>query len=339
MFGTLRYGLAMLVAFGHLYAVFQGQLNWTGNYAILSFYTLSGYLMTLVLQQTYGFSVDGLGRYALNRTLRIYPPYWAALLLSVLVVTEFPEACRAIGARLRLPPDAAGWTKNIAIFGLFPPQPSRLVPPAWSLDVELTFYVLMGLLLSRSRAIVAIWLLSSLAYLGYATAEGWTFYDTWMLPQGSSVAFALGASVYFLRTRRVPVWLVVLAGACFAGNVFFAAALWGNPRAYGVYVSVLTSFVLIWGLSGISTPALPSRLVRADRLLGDLAYPIFLCHFQVGALMAHFLFNDARPPGPALFLAALPGIHLIALALHYGVEWPVASVRDRVRAPSGGSRG
>jgi peptidoglycan/LPS O-acetylase OafA/YrhL len=159
----------------------------------------------------------------------------------------------------------------------------------------------------------------------------WSFYDTWMLPRGSSVAFALGASVYLLRGWRVPGWLVLLAGATFAGNVLLAPTLWSTRLGHGVHVSVATSFVLIWGLARFSAARVPAWLAATDRLLGDLAYPIFLCHFQVGAVMAHYLFHDARPAGLALFLTALPAIHLVALALHYGVERPVARMRERVR--------
>lgn len=48
MFGTLRFVLALLVAVGHL----AGRPFW-GIAAVLTFFTLSGYLMTKITQERY----------------------------------------------------------------------------------------------------------------------------------------------------------------------------------------------------------------------------------------------------------------------------------------------
>jgi len=81
MFGVYRTVLALAVAAAHL-----GGLPTGAHYAVFGFFILSGYLMTLVLHQTYGYSKAGFLKYALNRALRIFPPYWAALILSALLV-------------------------------------------------------------------------------------------------------------------------------------------------------------------------------------------------------------------------------------------------------------
>ena len=54
MFGTLRFVLAVLVVVGHLYRPI-----WIGAFAVSGFYTVSGYLMCLVLNERYGFSLRG----------------------------------------------------------------------------------------------------------------------------------------------------------------------------------------------------------------------------------------------------------------------------------------
>jgi peptidoglycan/LPS O-acetylase OafA/YrhL len=43
--------------------------------AVFAFYTLSGYLMTRVLNERYGFTAAGTAAFALNRVLRLWPVY------------------------------------------------------------------------------------------------------------------------------------------------------------------------------------------------------------------------------------------------------------------------
>jgi peptidoglycan/LPS O-acetylase OafA/YrhL len=63
-----RYILATIVAETHLWSLGPA---WTGHIAVFAFYTLSGYLMTRVLHERYGFSVRGIVAFLLNRVLRI----------------------------------------------------------------------------------------------------------------------------------------------------------------------------------------------------------------------------------------------------------------------------
>jgi len=60
MFGTLRYLLAMMVVASH-FLPYEADAEPFGRYAVVIFFVLSGYLMTRVLHETYGFSNDGLG--------------------------------------------------------------------------------------------------------------------------------------------------------------------------------------------------------------------------------------------------------------------------------------
>ena len=73
--GSWRFFLAFLVVISHLW---KDMIGGPAAYAVWGFYVLSGYLMTLVLNEKYGPSINGLKRYAYNRFLRIYPLYWAA---------------------------------------------------------------------------------------------------------------------------------------------------------------------------------------------------------------------------------------------------------------------
>ena len=69
-----------------------GGVRYIGEYAVFGFFALSGYLMTLIMQQNYGYTVRGIGGYALNRFLRIYPIYWVVCGLSILILLALDSA-------------------------------------------------------------------------------------------------------------------------------------------------------------------------------------------------------------------------------------------------------
>jgi peptidoglycan/LPS O-acetylase OafA/YrhL len=82
MFGVCRTVLAVLVVLNHIAGAHK--LGW---HAVFGFYILSGYLMTLIMTRNYGYSISGTWKYFINRFLRIYPIYWAACLLSLLLIS------------------------------------------------------------------------------------------------------------------------------------------------------------------------------------------------------------------------------------------------------------
>jgi peptidoglycan/LPS O-acetylase OafA/YrhL len=54
MFGALRTIWASMVVFGHIF-----WLSDFGRFAVFGFYILSGYLMTYVMHQSYGYNLAG----------------------------------------------------------------------------------------------------------------------------------------------------------------------------------------------------------------------------------------------------------------------------------------
>jgi len=142
-----------------------------GSYAVFAFYILSGYLMAHVLTDVYGFSPVGTSRFLANRILRIYSPYLAVLLMSIAIFFSI----KSIPAEFYFsqhPKTLSDWLKNIFIFGLKPmsviPVP-RLVGVAWTLYVELFYYLAMALFLARHRILIIAWFSFSLLltfYLG-----------------------------------------------------------------------------------------------------------------------------------------------------------------------------
>jgi peptidoglycan/LPS O-acetylase OafA/YrhL len=331
VFGIYRFVLAAAVMLAHLGG---GVSSWSGGYAVFSFYLLSGYLMSLVLTKTYGFTLDGTRRFLVNRFLRIYPVYYAAFVLALVVILALPATVLKLNPALRVPTSGVEWFHNVAIFGLMD-DVARCVPPAWSLYVELVFYLAMGLVLARHRAIVTVWFIASLAYTVTLLAVQAPFADRYYPPLAASLPFSLGAMVFFygdsLRFRSV--WPVGLAGLLYLGNFVFTGQLWGDPLRFGVgfYVQLALAAFVTAGLAKVSLG--PTWLKRLDRAAGDLAYPLFVCHYHVGAVVFRATGEHLEHVRTGqLFVTTLPLAVVTAWVIHRSVERAVNRVRDRVRA-------
>ncbi len=334
MFGTYRYTLALLVVLSHLWPSLNG---WGGFYAVFGFYVLSGYLMATVLNSVYGFSAAGSARFLSNRLLRLLPPYYAVLALAALTILLFPDQARSLCGAVRFPRHVQGWLHNVFLLGLNR-DVAMMVPPAWSLDVELRAYVAMAFLLTRWRRVTVVWLAVSLLYTVFMHAEGYTFADRYFRPVSASLPFSLGATLYFFRDLlpSFPPRFALLGGALFGVHTFAAGSLWADPCGGGLYVSLAISSILTVFLASLDRAALPDFLVKADARLGDLSYPLFLSHWPAAILLSGA--GVFREKGPSLFLGGLLLAHVISLTFLLPLEGRVAGLRQRLRAPSPAER-
>jgi peptidoglycan/LPS O-acetylase OafA/YrhL len=315
----------------HLWTSLAG---WSGVAAVFGFYVISGYLMTSVINQTYGFTASGLGRYALNRFLRIFPAYWCVLLLALLIVSALPRDAFLVNYKLSMPLAISDWLPNLFIVGLLDGPYKVLVPPAWTLDIELFFYALMGLGLSRSRPLVLAWFLISLVYTLWLLANGAEFVQRYAAYAAASLPFSIGAMTYMYRDeiRRHLCLPVPVAVGLFALAVVTARMEWlGDPLGLAFYLILLCSFLMLVSLVNVDPGAVPGAWRKTDKFLGNLAYPVFLCHWQVAAVVLHFAFASEKPEGGGLWLGSIVFIHLVALLVYYLVDNNVNRIRDRVR--------
>jgi len=336
MLGTLRFALAILVVISHLWQ----KPYWLGSYAVFSFYMISGYLMTLIMNRKYGFNRDGIGRFALNRILRIYPPYYIAVLLTVALIALIgADAVRTFKEPMHLPTAPSEIAGNLLLITLDPSSGSRLVPPAWALGVELVFYALIAAGLGRTRAIVLGWFGVSLILCAYLLLSGADFDTRYFTLSAASLPFSMGALLFHFRAEITA----ALRSVNLYGALFLYLALLGapalqklliadftplmHPQGFYFYANIPISFVLIAKLIDIRKLPLISR--KFDEQLGNLSYPIYLIHWQIGLIAAWILLQDNRP-GLPLLMTSLPLILLAAMAINRWVEQPIERLRTKI---------
>ncbi len=324
MFGIWRTLLAVEVVLYHLAGV-----RIIGQYAVFSFFVLSGFLMTAIMQGSYGYSVSGVARYLQNRALRLYPSYWFALIVSlVLIATLGAEPMQAYNSHFVVPPDAREWLQNLTIVFIdwIPfDHAIRLVPPTWALTVEIFFYVLIALGVSRTRRSTWIWAGVSLAYVIVAVsahAVGRNGDDLYGAIAAGSLPFAMGALTWHYREEIYRIAGMIhldkpgraIGLRWLSWGVFLTAhqligRYWLIPL--GNYVNIGLSMLIVCVLFH-ARPA--ERLKRIDKAVGDFSYPIYLLHWQVAAIASMLLFGElVRGPTLAGLSAAALGLVITVL--------------------------
>lgn len=345
VFGIYRTILALLVVAQHI-----GNVPNIGAYAVFGFYMLSGYLMTYVVQKNYGYSLKGIYKYGLNRFLRIYPIYWISALLSLVLIIGWGGA-KAIEYHpdLYIPSTGEEVLKNVLIAFPYRDAP-RLVPPAWALTVELSYYAMIGLGLSRFKWLTILWFAASVIYhlaVNYLQLN-WNY--RYFNIAAASLPFSAGALVYHYRE---PVLHFVRNGGR-ATHVMFAFVLLGaslnfvgganansSPVTFFYLNLVLNALILVYlvNLNAIA-PGFAGVVRKLDGKMGDLSYPIYLIHFQAG-ILAILLFGQLGYPihglGPVLLAATLPVVMLLAWLLTASIEKPIEAVRTRVKSGKAGN--
>ncbi|SEQ23869.1 Peptidoglycan/LPS O-acetylase OafA/YrhL, contains acyltransferase and SGNH-hydrolase domains [Virgibacillus subterraneus] len=329
MFGTFRYLLAIFVVWGHL-SPFPSK---SGGYAVFGFYILSGFLMALTLNKTYGFTLKGTKNFLTNRALRIFPPYLAVLLFSVFVVSLAPTIAHTLNVTMSMPESFAEWFKNLVILGLNNDAQTRLVPPAWSLHVELSFYIMMALILARSKKIVTTWFILSTAFTVFMVFAGFDYQNRYFPVYAASLPFSIGAMIYYYKDKltftSIPVLITLLT--IYILHSGLATLVWNDPGTEGFYFSLIITVLIIISLLNINKSIFPTWARKTDSFLGDLSYSIFLCHWPVAAFVTWIFLNGDTEKRLSIFLLSFLISHILAIIINLFIEKNVQKIRNRVR--------
>jgi peptidoglycan/LPS O-acetylase OafA/YrhL len=323
------HGWGPSITSGYLHRVLLG-----GGFGVYLFFVLSGYLLywPFARQTLDGGEPVHLGRYALNRVLRILPLYYVVL-IALLLVQEHGGS-------------AEQWWR----FGLFAENFSTrsfatVDGTMWSLVVELHFYALLPLLAylvgrlargSLRRAALCLGMAGGAAFaLRVSTVQLSAHPDTilrYSLPSLFGF-FAIGMLIAVLRlawARRTPSWAAGAAGHADAW-LLASAVVWGlvfwrydlEPAA-GVASFLMIGACVLPLRSGHLLVALEWRALA---LIGVSSYSLYLWHIPI---VVHVGTSSWAPSGFPALLALLLALCLAAAALSYVlVEAPFLRLRRR----------
>lgn len=322
--GAFRFFLAAMVAFSHLHGRYL-PVN-LGASAVVCFYFLSGYLMTLSFSRFQQDSASPLRAFYTDRFVRIYPAFLLVFLLSCLWLAFDP----AKAGRL-----AEGtWFYELLIIPynyIFIMDGSRsdVIVPGWSLGAELQFYLLLPLLMLLSVRIKVALLAVLVLLQWWIFALGGTVADHlpgcaaisqfwcerefptafgYVLPPVIALTFLLGHLAYLGRHDNLARHSVRLTVAAYILAFFVILSHNGMLKSQPVD-EILIGMMLFVPLGRELLKRLHQGQSDAiDNYLGKLAYPLFLTH-----MLARWIVEAVNGTGGAYYLWC--GLLSVALAM------------------------
>jgi peptidoglycan/LPS O-acetylase OafA/YrhL len=319
--------------------------------------------MALILNGKYGDTPRGNWIFYTNRAVKIYVPYFAILAATV-AVCLISKLISGNALLLNLWFSEAGnmtlstWAfalfTNVFIVGqewgylliyragsLFfdlqafgkPPIAAQftIIAPAWTLSIELMFYMLAPFILRRHVLLIAALALAShyirfeAYHLGYySEATNYRFFPF-------ELSLFLYGAICFRLGRLLP---RINAGWSTASTAVTVLTIAFLPRYF------LEHQFQLYAITGALLPALFDfgRRNNWDRSLGDLSYPLYLVHWPVSAIAAVIV--GSLQPNSIGTVAVYPILMVIiavavSVLINRYLVLPIDAWRqERIRAPS-----
>jgi len=300
--GILRLLLALSVVVAHASPLF-GWIGLPGYPALHAFFVISGFYMALILNEKYIKKNNSYYLFITNRILRIYPIYLLMTLVVFLLslvrfftgspgpenitahfVTYFSQNAFGISF-LEL---ANFIFRNITLvvttdyFRIPQVSPVLLLSPAWTLQMEMIFYLIAPLIVRRSSKIfLPFFIVYFVAVIYFILPKQIA------LEQYGLVTFILFHMIYFLlgiisyklytivKKIRFPKYIYLASFIIIIGYTIFyqfITPLITAPNSipdipYLIIITILIPFIFIYG-----------KDFSFDRFFGELSYPVYISH-------------------------------------------------------------
>jgi len=352
--GLIRTLLALSVLLVH-----AGGIYWLplpgGMMAVQAFYIISGFYMGLVISKKYQHKKNAYSLFISNRFLRIFPVYWIVLIFSFIVSIFFKIVCEnPLMLKAYFDNSIGGFAlfytiiANIIVLGqdvlMFTglstsgesffltkdfhetsPQlhDFLLIQPSWTIALEFTFYLLAPFL-NRIKTFGLIALIA----IGFSFR--FTFYfngfynDPWFyrfFPFELSF-FLTGILAYRIYEKwkdrneikhlGKAIYIIVIA-------FIMTSNLLPGPHmvlCYLFYLLIFVSLPFIFSLTKAS---------KVDRTIGELSYPLYICHYPLLELLQSFEFISSFYTPFLLVILSL----IFSLLLNKFIAYPIERIRQK----------
>lgn len=357
---VLRFLLALIVVFAHSDFFGITFMWWSG--AVQLFFIISWFYMTLILREKY-IGKESYKVFIQNRFLRIYPIFLSTLFLTICIsilsgislwnwwsfnsyISNLESL--SLGSLLIL-----FWT-NILIFGqdiimflwlntesasLFftsdfsktSPQMHNFlfIPQAWSISIELMFYIIAPLLVRRKVHIILLFIFCSLWLRLYIYYSLWWMNDPWTYR-----FFPTELALFLFWTLAYEVYNYVKKNSLYIPytryivTIFFLFILASELIKY-IWFSHTSLNWLIYFFAIIWIPFLFIKTKNSsfDRKLWDLSFPIYMVHILVINIISKIPYPSLLHKFDAIFVIWV-SIALSILLIKY-IDTPINNIRQK----------
>ncbi len=267
----MRFFAAMMVVLFHLNQAIPHVDNWyrnmvkSGWLGVPMFFVISGYCIIVAANNS-----KYAAEFLIRRFFRIFPPYWASLII-VLLAASFQKLYIGASAVHHIPRTVAALTATLSLTTSPLTHISTMNWVYWTLTCELFFYLNVGLVLLFNKKFMPGLLLAISIFAAIAPLQksGLLFFlDQWP-------AFGLGAGIYYyVKNTAVNsrLWFIaiLLANGCgLIGKFGFS----GYTAVTSVTVILIIASQYLNFQSNIFSK------------LGQHAYSVYLVHVPVGVFI------------------------------------------------------
>lgn len=307
LLGGYRFVLASLVVYVHLgWMIAPMKAVYVPLSAVLCFLIISGYSIAASLER----STIGFYR---RRFARIYPVYFFSLLITLAALV----IARTKGLSLDF-----NQSDPLAVLGSFLMLQGLLTPiwaligPSWTLSLEVLCYAFAPVLNRLAlRWLIAIWSLSSIVYVAhaYATGDNYNHAEYGLAIAGLVWAWISGFLFYRFRDSNLARTLLLIGTP-----MVYLTFIWQDGRL-GVALVLITVMLL----ASTASRSLPSRSIRVLEYLGDLSYPLYICHYPLYFLYGAVIAKPQEAFGHPSLAGYLGAVSIVTVVTFHLIDRPI----------------
>ena len=270
--GIYRFLLSIVVAISHAGVLVYG-LN-PGVIAVISFFLISGYVMTALICKNY-FNLKKIIYFYIDRIFRIYPQYLFNIILVLVAYSFFGLTSDYLSQ-----PSLIGLIQNLLIIpmGFFMTpwvgDKFMIIPPAWSLGLECCFYITIPFIIIyklEKFLFLVSYIIFLMAYLGIISTDHFGY----RLIFGTLYIFICG--IYLYKNNNIKTNNPVKFTLIFSCLLLALTSL-GSRLILPYNREVLLG--IIFGILALSLLVNIKR-TSLDDFFGNLSYGVFLSHYLI----------------------------------------------------------
>lgn len=270
-----------------------------GRYGVELFFAISGFVIFMTLERT-----KKTADFLVSRFARLFPAYWAAIIITTLTVHGFGETT------LMQPPSVVAANFTMLQGYMYLPSVDSVY---WSLTVELGFYACMLALwrlgwLGRIELTLMVWMALPLLWWAFPQLPSRV---SMLLVLDYIALFAIGIAAYRVRQGARTwgqQWGVFAVGFCVTAAIHPVSSLIVYAFVSGVFFALTRGW-----LARLQHPAL--------LWLGAVSYPLYLIHENVGFAVIRWLTDKGMMPTLSLITALIVSL-ILAQAVRAVIETP-----------------
>jgi peptidoglycan/LPS O-acetylase OafA/YrhL len=300
-----------------------------GGNGVSFFFMISGFILALpfVKEKLYGANKVILKKYYLRRLTRLEPPYIAALLLAFILLVF---VLKQYSFSALLPHLAAS---SVYMHNIIYNSASSVLGVAWSLEVEVQFYILAPFLcyiffIKQHTARRLILLVLIILFAIYA------FNHLWQMP-----VYIIHTACYFLsgmlladlycgkwklfNHANITLWTGIL--------IFIGIHFVFSVQSLGLFLLKLLMMNVFFYIAITNTALKKIMSIQWISIIGGMCYSIYLLHLMVMSAVSKLLYNfhiENRLFGFIIYSVCLIGAVLAVSMIFYKVVEQPCMKRD-----------